>query len=101
MATFVLVHGSFHDGSAWEGVTKRLEQRGHSAYAPTLAGHGKGVGSDVTHAQCVQSVVDYITDRHLTDVILVGHSFCESIICKVVEAMPDRVIKHQHPHRQA
>jgi len=33
MSTFVLVHGSWHDGSAWKAV-KHLEAKGHQAFAP-------------------------------------------------------------------
>ncbi len=75
MLTFVLIHGFCHDGSSWDGVIKRLEQHGHVAYAPTLAGHGKNADKSVSHAQCTQSAIDYIVDRDLTDVILVGHGF--------------------------
>jgi hypothetical protein len=38
MSTFVLVHGAWHDGSAWEPVIKHLEAQGHQAFAPTIAG---------------------------------------------------------------
>jgi len=50
MSTFVLVHGSWHDGSAWQAVVDHLEA-GHQAFAPT-AGHGKSVDKNVNHAQC-------------------------------------------------
>ena len=33
---FVLVHGSWHDNSAWAPVIARLEQQGHRAWAPTV-----------------------------------------------------------------
>jgi hypothetical protein len=66
MSTFVLVHGSWHDGSAWIGVIQHLEAKGHQAFAPTIAGHGKGVNENVNHAQCTQSIVDYIVDKDLT-----------------------------------
>lgn len=39
---FVLVHGGCHDGSAWRPVIEHLEHLGHTAYGPTVAGHGKG-----------------------------------------------------------
>jgi pimeloyl-ACP methyl ester carboxylesterase len=74
--TFVLIHGSWHGGWAWQAVIRHLEARGHQAYAPTLAGHGpaaKRVG--ITHRDCVDSVVSYIRKQDLHDVILVGHSF--------------------------
>lgn len=87
MSTFVLVHGSWHDGSAWKAVIQNLEAKGHQAFAPTIAGHGKGANKNVNHAQCTQSIVDYIVDKDLTDVVLLGHSFGGTIIAKVAEAI--------------
>jgi len=37
-ATFVLVHGSWHDGTAWQPTIQHLEGKGHKAFAPTIAG---------------------------------------------------------------
>jgi pimeloyl-ACP methyl ester carboxylesterase len=91
MSTFVLIHGSWHDGSAWNAVVKRLEYHGHNAFAPTVAGHGRGADRGVSHAQSTQSVVDFIVGHNLTDIVLVGHSYGGTIVCKVVEAIPDRV----------
>jgi pimeloyl-ACP methyl ester carboxylesterase len=89
MSTFVLVHGSWHDGSAWNAVIKHLEAKGYQAFAPTIAGHGKGVNKNVNHAQCTQSIIDYIVDKDLTDIVLLGHSFGGTIIMKVAEAISD------------
>jgi pimeloyl-ACP methyl ester carboxylesterase len=91
MATFVLVHGSWHDEHAWKPVISYLESQGHKAFAPTIAGHGKGVNKQVNHAQCTQSVVDYLVGRDLTEVVLLGHSFGGTVIAKVAEAIPDRL----------
>jgi pimeloyl-ACP methyl ester carboxylesterase len=91
MSTFVLVHGSWHDGSAWKTVIKHLEAKGHQAFAPTIAGHGKGVNKNVNHAQCTQSIVDYIVSKDLTDIVLLGHSFGGTIIAKVAEAVDHRI----------
>ncbi|GAP99919.1 alpha/beta fold hydrolase [Leptolyngbya sp. NIES-2104] len=91
MSTFVLVHGSWHDGSAWASVIDQLEAKGHHAFAPTIAGHGKSVDKNVNHAQCMQSIVDYIVGKDLIDIVLLGHSFAGTIIAKVAEAIPDRI----------
>ncbi|MBV9789257.1 MAG: alpha/beta fold hydrolase [Chloroflexi bacterium] len=91
MSTFVLVHGSWHDGSSWSQVIKHLERNGHTAFGPTIAGHGKGVDKQVTHAQSVQSIVDFIVDHELTDFVLLGHSYGGTIVCKVAEVIPDRI----------
>src|SRR6516164_8308935 len=92
MATFVLVHGSWHDGAAWTPVIEQLERKGHRAFGPTIAGHGKGVNiKNINHAQCTQSIVDYIVSNNLNDVVLFGHSFGGTVIAKVAEAIPDRL----------
>lgn len=91
MTTFVLVHGSWHDGSAWNPVVGQLESDGHTAYAPTIAGHGPDADKHVTHADCTGSIVEFITDNDLEDVVLVGHSFGGTVIPKVAEAIPDRI----------
>ncbi len=89
--TFVLVHGGCHDGSLWQPVIARLEQLGHKAFGPTVAGHGKGAPKNVTHADSTRSVVEFIVERDLTDFILVGHGYAGTIISKVVEVIPERV----------
>lgn len=90
MSTFVLVHGSWHDGSAWDATIRQLDSEGHKAFAPTIAGRGKGVHKLVNHAQSTQSIVDYVTANSLTDFVLVGHSFGGTIISKVAEAIPKK-----------
>ena len=91
MSLFVLVHGSWHDGSAWQATTKHLESRGHRTVAPTIAGHGKGANKKVNHAECTKSIVDFMVGKGVEDAILVGHSFGGTIISKVVEAIPERI----------
>lgn len=91
METFVLVHGSWHDGAAWDATIRALEENGHKAFAPTIAGHGKAVNKRVNHADCTKSVVDYIVGRDLRDFVLVGHSFGGTVISKVAEAIPERI----------
>ena len=84
--TFVLIHGSWHGGRAWKAVIRRLSEKGYDAHAPTLAGHGPGATPlGVTHADCVSSVVAYIQEHRLEDVILVGHSFGGTVVQKVAE----------------
>ena len=88
---FVLVHGSWHDGSLWGPVADRLRELGHEVATPTIAGHGKGVDKAVTHHDCVRSIVDEIVEADLSDVVLVGHSFGGTIIAKVAEEIPERL----------
>ena len=90
--TFLLIHGSWHGGWAWQAVIRALQARGCRAYAPTLPGHGPAVSrTGITHRTCVDAVVAYIEEHDLRDVVLVGHSFGGSVIQKAVERLPERI----------
>ena len=91
METFVLVHGSWHDGSAWDPTIQELSRGGHQAYAPTIAGHGKGANKRVNHVDCTKSIVDYVVERNLSNFVLLGHSFGSTVVSKVAEAVPERI----------
>lgn len=93
MTTFVLVHGSWHDGPLWGPVVEALEAMGHVAHAPTVAGHGKGVDKKVTHDDCVASIVDYVKAQELDDFVLLGHSFGGTVIARVAEEIPERIAR--------
>ena len=87
--TFVMIHDSWHGGWAWQGVVRQLSKKGHRAEAPTLPGHGPGaMRAGISHQDCVRSVVSYIQEQMLGNVILVGHSFGGSVIQKVAEEIP-------------
>jgi pimeloyl-ACP methyl ester carboxylesterase len=91
-ATFVLIHGSWHGGWAWDRVIRELCKKGHHAQAPTLAGHGPGADRrGITHEDCVESVVDYIDQQGLENIILVGHSFGGTIVQRVAQRITTRV----------
>jgi pimeloyl-ACP methyl ester carboxylesterase len=90
--TFVLIHGTWHGGWAWNEVIGHLSAKGHRAYAPTLAGHGPGeTRLGVAHDDCVNSVVTCIRQGGLDNVILVGHSFGGTVVQRVAEELGDRI----------
>ena len=92
--TFVLIHGSWHGGWAWQDVIYQLSREGHTVHAPTLAGHGPGATrSGIAHQDCVDSVVECIHHYKLEDVVLVGHSFGGTIVQKVAEKVSDRIAR--------
>ena len=62
MATFSLVHGSWHGGWAWDLVRKELEARGHVAHTPDLPCEDVAAG-----------VEDYAALVPAADIV-VGHS---------------------------
>ena len=60
--------------SLWKPVADAAAtSAGHEVTTPTIAGHGKGVDKDVSHDDCVRSIVDHIVGDDLSDVVLVGH----------------------------
>jgi pimeloyl-ACP methyl ester carboxylesterase len=91
MLTFVLVHGGWHDGSCWNEVARQLEEGGNQVFTPTIAGNGRSADRSVNHAICTASIVDFIRDQDIKDLVLVGHSYGGTIIAKVSEAIPDRI----------
>ena len=86
--TFVLVHGAFQTGAAWEYVAAELLRRGHAVHTPTIAGHGPNAPMNLTHDDAVASLVGYLREHNLSDVVLVGHSIAGSYIAKAAEQLP-------------
>lgn len=91
MTIFVLLHGNWHDGSAWNGVCRRLEQLGHIAHAPTLPGHGRDMAANVGYREAAETVTGYVVARDLRDIVLVGHSGGGVAVSKAIETIADRV----------
>lgn len=89
--TFVLIHGAWSTASFWEETATSLRDAGHIVHAPEYAGHGATINPEVTHNEIVQSVVDYITNNELNDIVLVGHSFGGTVIAKTAEHVTDRI----------
>lgn len=89
--TFVLVHGAWVDASFWDGIAAELRKMGHTVYTPEYAGHGADPDKNVTHEQETQSVVDFIKQKDLQHIILLGHSFGGTVIQKTAEQVPDRL----------
>lgn len=89
--TFVLVHGAFQTGATWDLVASQLRVEGHAVHTPTVAGHGPGAPLNLSHADGVASLLEYLSEHSLSDVILVGHSIAGSFIAKAAEQIPDRI----------
>ena len=78
MATFVLVHGAMHGGWCWRDVRRRLAQRGHDVFCPTLAGQGdrrSGLTADVGVDTHIADLEELLWFEDLSEVHLVLHSY--------------------------
>ena len=63
---------------------------GHRHRRFLVTGPG-AIRAGVSHQDCVRSVVSYIQEQTLENVILVGHSFGGSVIQKVAEEIPSLI----------
>jgi pimeloyl-ACP methyl ester carboxylesterase len=84
---FVLVHGGFHGAWCWERLIPELEQRGHSAAAVELPGHGKRIDQDASLEGYRDAVLEVIEPGD----ILVGHSMGGFVTSMAADAAVDRI----------
>ncbi|MDC0710212.1 alpha/beta fold hydrolase [Stigmatella sp. ncwal1] len=93
-STYILVHGAFHGGWAWQAFAEELRQDKATVYTPTLTGLGERAHlaqPDVSLETHVQDIVSLILFEDLHDVVLVGHSYAGMVITGVAAALPDRI----------
>jgi pimeloyl-ACP methyl ester carboxylesterase len=89
---FVLVHGAWHGGWAWQPVASRLRAAGHRVWAPTCP--GLGIDDDprgVTLAGCVDSLVSQVEASWAVDITLVGHSWGGYVIAGAAPRLTSRL----------
>lgn len=93
MATFVLVHGSWHGGWCFDPVRARLEAAGHHVAAPDLPGMGADEAGlkAVTLAGWAGFVADICRSAPQRPVVLAGHSRGGLVVSEVAERAPDAV----------
>ena len=76
----VLVHGTWADGSSWNGVTTRLQKDGYTVWV--VPNPLRGLSSDAAY---VASVLNTITGP----IILVGHSYGGAVITNGASGNPN------------
>ena len=91
MGTYVLVHGAWHTGRELEPVAALIRPAGHQVFTPTIKGNGAGDSKNVGLSEAIASIVDYLTNEDLTQVVLVGHSYGGMIITGVADRIPGRL----------
>lgn len=91
MASFLLVHGSWHGAWCWEEVVPRLRDAGHEAIAIDLPAHGEDRTSPwrVTQASYARAVLRS-TARTSRRPIVVGHSMAGMSITRAALTDPGR-----------
>ncbi|WP_435154691.1 alpha/beta fold hydrolase [Amycolatopsis sacchari] len=96
MSVFVLLHGAWHGGWAWQRVAPLLRAEGHEVYAPTLTGvsdRAHLLNPSVGLSTHVQDVVALLEAHDLEDVVLVGHSYAGQVVTGVADRVPSRIAR--------
>jgi pimeloyl-ACP methyl ester carboxylesterase len=96
MATFLVVHGAWSGGWAWQKMRPRLQRRGHAIFTPTCTGLGERAhlgGPDVDLEAHVRDIGAVLDAEGLRDVILVGHSYGGMVATVVADRMPQRIAR--------
>ena len=91
MATYVLVHGAWHTGDLFEDVAAPIRKAGHIVHTPTIAGNVPGGTKKVGLKEAITSIVAYLEQHDLSDIVLLGHSYGGMVITGVADAAPQRV----------
>lgn len=93
MASFVLIHGSWHGGWCFDEVAAMLRERGHEVIAPDLPGMGGDAAA--LAAVTLQGWADFAADlcRSATQkpVILAGHSRGGLVVSQAAETAPEDI----------
>lgn len=94
MATFVLVHGSWHGAWCWRRVADALRAAGHAVHAPTLTGCGSNVhrlAGDIDLTVHADDVANLLVYEDLRDVVLVGHSYAGLVVAAAAPKVAERI----------
>jgi pimeloyl-ACP methyl ester carboxylesterase len=93
MASFILVHGSWHGGWCFDAVKALLEDDGHEVIAPDLPGMGGDESTlrQVSLGAWADFVCGLCRDAMQSPVILAGHSRGGLVISQAAETAPDAI----------
>ena len=90
---FVLIHGSWHTGDCWNEVIHGLEEKGYSAIAPTMPGHGIDIERKTVRFSDYESALYGVIEEIQTPVIVVAHSSAGVLLQNIAPKFPANVIK--------
>jgi pimeloyl-ACP methyl ester carboxylesterase len=88
---FVLIHGAWHAGWCWDGVTKELEKQGHTADAPTMPGHNPGDDRSGIEFEDYVTAITSVLSKQDSPVVLVGHSSAGFLLQMAAPKAADKI----------
>lgn len=93
--TFVLVHGGWCGGWAWDDIRPMLEAEGHQVITPTLSGlaeRSDELDAETNLSNHIAQIEKLILDEDLNDAVLVGSSYGGLVISGAADRLgPDRI----------
>jgi pimeloyl-ACP methyl ester carboxylesterase len=92
VTTFCLIHGAWHDGSCWDELVPRLQERGHQAVAPDLP-YDDPAASWEDRVRPALAALDGVD----TNLVVVGHSLGSGYAPLVAAARPGSLLVHLCP----
>lgn len=94
MATIVIVHGGWGGGWEWTPVARRIRERGHEVFNPTLTGLGERAhlgDADTSLSDHIDDVLAVLKWEDLSDVVLCGHSYSGMVVSGVADRAVERI----------
>ena len=91
MSCYVFVHGAWHTGELLEATAAPMREAGHEVHLPTLAGNREGDSKQVGLTDAIDSLVEFIAERNLNDIILAGHSYGGMVITGAADRIADKI----------
>jgi pimeloyl-ACP methyl ester carboxylesterase len=92
--TMVIVHGAWHSGPLLETTAEIIRRQKWNVYTPTVKGNKPGDDrAATTLVDAIDSIIAYIYQYNLTNVVLVGHSYGGMVISGVVDRIRQNTIR--------
>lgn len=94
MGTLVIVHGGWGGGWEWTPVARKLRDRGHDVFTPTLTGLGERAhlgGAATCLSDHIDDVLAVLKFENLHEVVLCGHSYGGMVVTGVADRAADRI----------
>jgi hypothetical protein len=92
MSTYVLVHGAWHTGAELEPVAALIRAAGHQVFTPTIKGNRPGDVKTTGLEEAIQSIVDFLSENNLNDVILLVKAMAVFVITGVADRVANRLV---------
>ena len=92
----ILLHGAWHGGWCWNKVKNNPLLSNYNLYIPTLLGmngYNDPFSKSTSLNSHIKQIENYIINKKLKDIILVGHSYAGMVITGVANKIPNLISK--------